>query len=182
MEDTDANKSLGRGLGLSFALVASYLVNCNSACQMYQQTTQLGYEFRATAAQLVFRKLLGLPVQSESAREQAMNLIQVDAERLYIFAQLNHLPGTAVLVILVASGYLVDYESLELSAVAITIVLSTVAIQALAMRVAMPARRKMQRLADERVAMLAELLDGNKSVEDVWLGRPPYTATPDFAQ
>ncbi|CAE8742346.1 unnamed protein product, partial [Polarella glacialis] len=159
MEDTDANKSLGMGLGLSFALVASYLVNCNSACQMYQQTTQLGYEFRATAAQLVFRKLLRLPV---SAREQAMNLIQVDAERLYIFAQLNHLPVTAVLVILVASGYLVDYESLELSAVAITIVLSTVAIQALAMRVAMPARRKMQRLADERVAMLAELLDGIK--------------------
>ena len=34
-------------------VASGYLVNCNSACQWYQQTTRLGCELRASAAMMV---------------------------------------------------------------------------------------------------------------------------------
>ncbi|CAK8987864.1 unnamed protein product [Durusdinium trenchii] len=93
------------GLAWSMLLVGSYLVNCNSACQWYQQTTRLGCELRASAAMMVFRRSLQLRVQ-DTNRDAALNLLQVDTERLYIFAQLNHLIYVALVVVTVSMIYL----------------------------------------------------------------------------
>ncbi|CAE7546569.1 Abcc1 [Symbiodinium natans] len=146
------------GLGWSAILVCSYLVNCNAACQWYQQTTFLGCELRASAAMLVFRRALQLQVQ-DADKDVALNLMQVDAERLYIFAQLNHLLYVALVVLLTTSAYLIALEGPAVAAMAMSVVIATLVLQSLVSRRASPARRRMQQCSDERISLLAEVLD-----------------------
>eukprot|EP00913_Durusdinium_trenchii_P028176 g26418.t1 len=108
------------GLAWSMLLVGSYLVNCNSACQWYQQTTRLGCELRASAAMMVFRRSLQLRVQ-DTNRDAALNLLQVDTERLYIFAQLNHLIYVALVVVTVSMIYLRMQQQLGLNGLGVKI-------------------------------------------------------------
>eukprot|EP00405_Crypthecodinium_cohnii_P054730 CAMPEP_0206614784 /NCGR_PEP_ID=MMETSP0325_2-20121206/57646_1 /ASSEMBLY_ACC=CAM_ASM_000347 /TAXON_ID=2866 /ORGANISM="Crypthecodinium cohnii, Strain Seligo" /LENGTH=84 /DNA_ID=CAMNT_0054135443 /DNA_START=30 /DNA_END=281 /DNA_ORIENTATION=+ len=84
-----------------------------------------------------------------------MNLVQVDAERLYIFAQLSHLPFVAILVISAASVMLIIYESVIVAVVVLAVVLGTIVLQLLISRISGPARVRTQHAADERVGMLA---------------------------
>ncbi|CAJ1406943.1 unnamed protein product [Effrenium voratum] len=146
------------GLAWSAVLVASYLVNCNAACQWYQQTTRLGCELRASAAMMVFRRTLQLHVQ-DTSRDAALNLMQVDTERLYIFAQLNHLIYVALVVVTVTLVYLTAYEGFTVAVVAVGVLLSAVLLQTLLSRWAAPRRRHMQQCADERISLMAEILD-----------------------
>ncbi|CAE7317812.1 ABCC4 [Symbiodinium sp. CCMP2456] len=150
--------SIAAGLGWCAVLVASYLVNCNAACQWYQQTTFLGCELRASAAMLVFRRALQLQVQ-DSDKDVALNLMQVDAERLYIFAQLNHLLYVALVVLVTTSAYLIALEGPAVAAMAMSVVIATLLLQSLVSRRASPARRRMQQCSDERISLLAEVLD-----------------------
>ncbi|CAE7746636.1 ABCC4 [Symbiodinium sp. CCMP2592] len=150
--------SIVAGLGWCAILVGSYLVNCNAACQWYQQTTFLGCELRASAAMLVFRRALQLQVQ-DSDKDVALNLMQVDAERLYIFAQLNHLLYVALVVLLTTSAYLIALEGPAVAAMAMSVVIATLLLQSLVSRRASPARRRMQQCSDERISLLAEVLD-----------------------
>lgn len=153
-----SGEDFGVGLLLAIGLVAAYLVNCNMGSQWYIQTTQLGYEYRAAAALLVFRRILRLRMQ-DNAKDYALNLVQVDAERLYIFAQLSHLPLVAVIVVFAAAVYLLHYEGADVAGIALGIVCSTVALQAIVSRLSGPLRRRMQQASDERVALLAQALE-----------------------
>eukprot|EP00435_Cladocopium_sp_Y103_P070120 s1381_g34.t1 len=160
-EDSVAWEDRPKGLMWTSLLVGSYLVNCNSTCQWYQQTTRLGCELRSSAAMIVFRRTLQLQIQ-DSSRDAALNLLQVDTERLYIFAQLNHLIYAALVVVSVSFVYLTIYEGQAVATVAIGILVSTVLLQSALSRCAWPARRKMQQFSDARISLMAEMLDAVK--------------------
>eukprot|EP00929_Paragymnodinium_shiwhaense_P097458 TRINITY_DN59127_c0_g1_i1.p1 TRINITY_DN59127_c0_g1~~TRINITY_DN59127_c0_g1_i1.p1 ORF type:complete len:1329 (+),score=325.24 TRINITY_DN59127_c0_g1_i1:66-3989(+) len=153
----ESDEPLSKGLTLVAILVGCYLVNCNSTCQWYQQTTQLGCELRNSASMMVFRRALGLSA-CDVSKDNAVNLVQVDSERLFIFAQLNHMIYVAVMVTIMVAGYLIDYEGLVIAAVATFAVVAVVILQGLLTRVASGHRRRMQQMGDQRIALLSEIL------------------------
>ena len=180
-EDTITWADKPEGLMWSFLLVGSYLVNCNSACQWYQQTTRLGCELRSSAAMMVFRRTLQLRIQ-DSSRDAALNLLQVDTERLYIFAQLNHLIYVALVVTTVSFVYLTVYEGLAVATAAIGVLLLTVILQTALSRCAWPARRRMQQCSDLRISLMAEILDAVKVLKMYGWTEPLQTRVEEIRQ
>jgi len=149
------------GLLWCVGLIACYLINCNAGSQWYQQTTQLGYELRASTALIVFRRVLVLPVGAPSAIS-AINAVQVDAERLFTFAQLNHLIYVAVVVTAIMSGHMVRYTDWIVALAALTSIVASLGLQLLMLRKAAPARARMLKHADARCAALRETLSAIK--------------------
>lgn len=180
-EDSVSWEDKPKGLMWTSLLVASYLVNCNSACQWYQQTTHLGCELRSSAAMIVFRRTLQLQIQ-DSRRDAALNLLQVDTERLYIFAQLNHLIYVALVVLSTSYVYLTIYEGHAVAVVAIGILVSTVLLQSALSRCAWPARRKMQQFSDARISLMAEILDAVKVLKMYGWTEPLQRRVEEFRQ